>query len=427
MKRHIQSISFCLVVSLLLIPQLATAQTVSPPVIRIGFNYPKSGPYAQIGNNQYQGAKLALDEINLQGGILGRMIELVIRDSGSHVRRTRGNIKSLLEEENVQMVFGGVSSAVAIAACALCQEKWIPFFGTLTYSTDLTAEEAHRACFRESYNSWMAAKLLSKYMDHKLKGRRLFYITADYTWGWTTEESIRELTGTTDHQRHPAVRTRLGTSSFIQPLRQVEAASPDVLILTLAGGDLATALRQATVMGLKSRTNIIVPNLIRTDIVAIGPKAMEGVIGIMPWFWQVPYIFEYPRGIQFVERFKARYNDYPASAAASAYTILHEYKAAVERAGSFDGRAVIRALENHTYQIVKDPQTWRAFDHQSIQTIYLVRGKPAESYVEHPIAREHIEILDRMAGRTSARSHPQWLEVRRKAGKPDTLEPLTGD
>lgn len=427
MMKRLKSIFSVMVVSLLLLPQLTLAQTSSPSVVRIGFNYPRSGPYAQIGLSQYQGAKLAIDEINPLGGILGQMIQLVIRDSGSHVRRTKENIRSLLEDENVQMIFGGVSSAVALAACALCQEKWVPFFGTLTYSTVFTGEEAHRACFRESYNSWMAAKLLSNYMNKKFRGQRYFYISSDYTWGWTTEDSIRELTGTTDRGRHLAVRAELGTSNFINLLRQVEVAAPDVLVLTLAGGDLATALRQATVMGLKTRTKIIVPNMIRSDIVAIGPKAMEGVIGAIPWFWQVPYIYNHPRGIQFVERFKAQYNDYPTSAAASAYTILHEYKSAVERAGSFDGRTVISVLEDHPYQIVKDRQTWRAFDHQSIQTVYLVKGKPAAEYVERPIAHEHMEILDSMSGQSAARSHQQWLKVRRKAGKSDTLEPLTGD
>ena len=264
MKRLRSIISF-LVVSLLLLLQVAPAQTSSPSVVRIGFNYPKSGPYAHIGLSQYQGAKLAIDEINAQGGIRDHRVQLVIRDSGSHVRRTKGNIKSLLEDDNVQMVFGGVSSAVALAACELCQEKWVPFFGTLTYSTVITAEEAHRACFRESYNSWMAAKLLSNYLNKKFRKQRYFYISSDYTWGWTTEESLRELTGTTDRGRHPAARTDLGTSNFIELLRQVAVEAPDVLVLTLAGEDLATALRQATVMGLKTSIKIIVPNMIRSD------------------------------------------------------------------------------------------------------------------------------------------------------------------
>lgn len=410
---------------LLLLPQLLSAQSTPKAEIRIGFNYPQSGPYARIGMAQYQGAMLAADEINAQGGILNAQVLLVTRDSGSHVRKTEGNIKELLESENVRMIFGGVSSAIAITSCELCQEKWVPFFGTLTYSTATTGEAAHRACFRESYNSWMAAKLLANYMKQHFSGQRFFYITADYTYGWTTEQSIRELTNTTDPQRHPGIRTPFGTTNYVKVLQQVKASNPDVLILTLGGADLTAALRQATVMGLKDRSKIVVSNLLGSDIVNSGPHAMEGVIGTMPWFWKIPYIYAYPRGVGFVERFKARYHDYPTGAAASAYTILFEYKSAVERAGSFDGPAVIRALEGHQYQIVKDPQTWRVFDHQSIQTVYLVRGLPITAKAEDAADKYPIELLDSMAGQVAARSHEEWLAVRRKAGKADTLEPLT--
>ncbi len=79
------------------------------------------------------------------------------------------------------------------------------------------------------------------------------------------------------------------------------------------------------------------------------PKDMEGVIGALPWTWKVPYQFNYPKGQEFVEAFRKRYNRYPGTSGVSAYTIMYEYKAAVERAGSFDAVAVIKALEGHEY------------------------------------------------------------------------------
>ena len=126
MIRHLKSISACLAALLVLFFQHPQALAMTRPVVRIGFNYPQSGPYSQIGKSQLQGASLAVDEINAQGGILNHHIELVVRDSGSHVRKTNGNIKELIYQENVQMIFGGVSSAVAIAACTLCQSEGGP-------------------------------------------------------------------------------------------------------------------------------------------------------------------------------------------------------------------------------------------------------------------------------------------------------------
>jgi len=404
----------------------AVADTAHQAVVRIGFNYPQTGPYATEGLSQYRGALLAADEINANGGIRNHLIKLVTKDSGSHVNKTRTNIHRLIEDEDVRMIFGGASSDVAIAACELCQAKWIPFFGTLTYSPTTTGEEAHRACFRESYNSWMAAKLLSRYLNKSLGGRRYFYITVDYTWGWSTESAIRKLTDTMDHGMHPVSRMPMGSTSFIESLRAAQAAQADVVIMTLAGEDIVTALRQATVMGLKDRMQIVVPNMMRDSLARAGSEAIEGIIGTMPWLWQVPYRYQYQRGIRFVEQYKKMFNAVPTSSAASAYAILYEYKAAVERAGSFDGPAVIRALEGHAYRIVKDTQVWRAFDHQSIQTVYLVKGVNAEKTSAPGTTIKYIEILDSMSGDKAARSLEEWLLVRRRAGRPTTLEHLEG-
>lgn len=405
-----------------IVPAVAATNTV-----RIGFNYPQTGPYSDLGKYQLRSAEMAAEEINAQGGILGLKIELVKRDSASNVRRTKGNIKDLLENEKVRMIFGGVSSAVAIAACEMCQQHTIPFFGTLTYSTATTGEEGHRACFREPYNSWMAAKLIADYTRQHYKGKRFFYITANYIWGWTMEENLRLFTGTTDKKRHQSMRTPLGTNNFIRELRSAQSINPDVLILALGGKDMVSALRQATVMGLKDHCQIVVPSLTLGMAHGAGPEAMDGVIGALPWTWRVPYTYGYQGGIEFVERFKKRYNAYPTTSAASAYTILFEYKTAVERAGSFGGSNVIRALEGHTYQWTKDQQTWRQFDHQSIQSVYLVKGNPADVVAKDTLGQDYFEILHSMPGSQAARTHEQWQDVRRKAGKPLQLEPLPGE
>ena len=392
-----------------------------------GFNYPKTGPYASEGADQLRGARLALDEINASGGILGHKVLLEVRDSASDIGRTQRNINELLRKNDVKMIFGGVSSAVSIAACAICQEEKTPFFGTLTYSTATTGEEAQRFCFRESYNSWMAAKIISEHLAKNSKGKRFFYISADYTWGWTTEESLRLLTGTTDRERHPGVRTPLGTTNFLEALRTAKDAGADVLVLTLFGRDMAYCLRQATVMGLKEESLIVVPNLTLSMAKRAGPKAMEGIIGALPWMWRVPFIYRYPKGKTFVETYKDRYNTYPSSSSASAYAILYEYKEAAERANSFDGAAIVRALEGHRYQWVKDHQTWRQFDHQSIQTVYLVRGNPPELVKKDPYQLNYFEILGHLPGDQAARSHAQWRSIRENAGKPPELERLPGE
>ena len=149
---------------------------------------------------------------------------------------------------------------------------------------------------------------------------------------------------------------------------------------------------------------------------------MAGVIGSLPWTWKVPYQYNYQGGIDFVENFKKRFNRYPSTSAASAYTIMHEYKAAVERAGTFDTDAVIKALEGHEYQLLKDKQRWRAFDHQSIQTVYTVRCNPEEMVLKDKYHLDYFTIIGSLSGEEAARTRAEWNAARKAAGKPTYLQ-----
>jgi branched-chain amino acid transport system substrate-binding protein len=405
---------------------LFSDEAIAGDVVRIGLNYPETGPYAAEGLDQIRAAKMAVEELNSAGGILGHKIELAVRDSGSNVDKTKSNVTELIEKEGVKMVFGGSSSAVAIAASELCQAHWIPFFGTLTYSTATTGEDGHRVCFRECYDGWMGAKVMGDYLNRNFKGKRYLYITADYTWGWTTEESVRASTNTTDENVHKGVRTKLGTEDFTKELKFAKMVKPDVLVVVLFGKDMVNCLRQATLLGLKTDCQVVVPNLTLGMASGAGPKVMEGVIGAVPWTWRVPGKYGYERGKTFVDDFVKRYGRYPSTSAASAYTILYEYKAAAERAGSFETVGIVKALEGHSYQLLKDLQTWRDFDHQSIQTVYMVKCKPAAEVLKDPLKLDYFEIIHSMPGGEAARTYEEWKAIRIKAGKEPALEHLPG-
>jgi ABC-type branched-subunit amino acid transport system substrate-binding protein len=190
---------------------------------------------------------------------------------------------------------------------------------------------------------------------------------------------------------------------------------------------MATALKLANTMKLQDKAQIVVPNITLGMAVSAGPEAMQGVIGATPWTWQVPNKYDYPRGKEFVEKFTDRYLTYPSTSAASAYTILYEYKSAVERAGSFDPPKVVRALEGHEYELLKDKQRWRDFDHQSVQTVYAVKGKPAWEVHQSKLGLDYFDIISSLPGEQAVRTRNEWNAVRRAAGKPVTLEALASD
>lgn len=393
--------------------------------VLLGMNYPLTGPYSVEGLDQIRSARLAVDQINATGGILGRRVVLVPRDSGSDVLQTRLNVRELLDM-GCRMIFGGASSDVALEASRLCRLAGVPFFATLAYSSPLTEEFGHRFVFRECNDAWMTARVLGPWLNEHFPNKRFFYITADYTWGWSSEGALRRNTGTEDVHTHPGLLTPLGSTDFVRELELARDAQPDVLVLVLFGKDMAYALEKAVEMGFPRFCQIVVPNLTLGMAERAGAANMQGVVGTTSWNWKVPALLGQRRGQAFVDEFMHRYRRYPSSPGASAYTIVYEFKDAAEAAGSLEAMDIIRALEGRTFHLLKDDQTWRALDHQDVQTVFLVRGNPPEKVLSDPLRLDYFEILDSRPGSQTVLSEEAWKAARIKAGQPPYLEPAEG-
>ena len=393
--------------------------------VLLGMNYPLTGPYSVEGLDEIRAARLAVDQINAAGGILGRRVVLVTRDSASDVLQTRLNVRELLDM-GCRMIFGGASSDVALETSRLCRLAGVPFFATLAYASPLTVENAHSFVFRECNDAWMTARVLGPWLSEHFPGKRYFYITADYTWGWSTEDALRKNTGTEGIDAHPGLRTALGTTDFVRELELARDTQPDVLVLSLFGKDLAYALEKAVEMGFPRFCQIVVPNLTLGMAERAGATSMEGVVGTTSWTWKVPELLGQRRGQAFVDEFVRRYRRYPSSAGASAYTIVYQYKQAAESAGSLEATDIVRALEGHSFSLLKDEQTWRTLDHQCVQTVFLVRGNPPETVLSDPLRLDYFEILDSRPGSQTVLPEEAWKAIRAKAGQPPHLEPQLG-
>lgn len=401
---------------------LPTSLPAAQEVVKIGLNYPETGPYSKQGLDQKRAAEIAVEEINASGGILGKKIQLVYRDTKTNAKIAKANAVELFDKEGVPMIFGGSSSAEAIETGQVALQKNKLFFGTLTYSTETTGEYGHKHIFRECYDSYFAANALADYLKKNFAGKKYFYITANYTWGWTTESVLRAVTSTKDINEHPEVLTKLGADDFTKALTQAKESNAKVLVLSLFGRDMEIAVKQAYEMGLKKNMQIIVPDLNDDMAQGAGPEAMEGVVGTTPWIWNVPFIYKYQQGIAFVEKFEKKYHRYPTTSGASAYVILQEYKSAVERAGTFDTKPVIKALEGHKYTGLKDQQFWRDWDHQSVQTVYAVKCKPAAAVKKSKYQQDYFDIINVMKGEDAAVDFKEWSEIRHAVGMPPTLD-----
>lgn len=392
--------------------------------VTLGLNYPRTGSYKEEGLAQMRGALLAIDEINASGGVLGRPLRLSSRNSASRPEKAVANVDKLADE-GAAMLFGGASSAVAIAAGKRARERGLLYFGTLTYSNDTTGKDGHRYMFRECNSAWMSARVLGQYLNKHLPDRNYFYITSDYTWGHTSESSLRQATFTQDAAKHPGVRVRFPgapLADYRDALTQAAASQAQVLVLVLFGEDLVRAMRIADDMGLTGKMQVAVPNLTLSMVEQAGPNLMQGVLGTEPWTWRVPEIEGSERGKAFVQAFDDRYQTHPSSSAASAYSIVYQWADAVKRARSFDSEAVLAALENHRYRLLKDEQFWRPFDHQNVQTIYAVRVKPRDEVLKDKFKQDYFEIVHRLSGEEAAPSLAEWQAERSAAAQPLALK-----
>ncbi len=375
--------------------------------IKLGLSYPNTGRYKALGIEQARGALLAIEELNQQGGLLGQPLEMITAQGRSRADKAADTIKSLANQGAV-MLFGG--SPAPTAAMKEAARHKLVYFDTLTYSSTLNTSKnqaTHANVFQASYDSWMAAKSLAFYLKQSIQGKRVFYITADAEWGRQTEENLRRFTATEDHKRHPGTYVKFPRprpNDLEQAIQAAATSKADVLVLIQYSDDLSSALRIAHNAGIKERMKIVVPNLSLGIARSAGADAMEGVYGTTPWSWQVPYVYSFKKGQDFIAQYVKAYQEYPSYAAATAYSMVHEFHRAATQAGTTQSKAVIKALEGHTYIGVKDPQTWREFDHQNVQSVYVVKGKKREDVISSQYRQDYFDVLFDVSGLVVARS-----------------------
>ncbi|MEC7668551.1 MAG: ABC transporter substrate-binding protein, partial [Pseudomonadota bacterium] len=179
--------------------------------VTLGFNVPQSGPYADEGADELRAYQLAVEHLNGEGdggmlktfsskvlegnGILGKKVEYVTGDTQTKSDAARASAKSMIEKDGAVMITGGSSSGVAVAVQGLCQEMGVIFMAGLTHSNDTTGKDKKANGFRHFFNAYMSGAALAPVLKSNYgSDRKAYHLTADYTWGWTQQESIQAAT-----------------------------------------------------------------------------------------------------------------------------------------------------------------------------------------------------------------------------------------
>ncbi|WP_421703400.1 ABC transporter substrate-binding protein [Aliiroseovarius sp.] len=362
--------------------------------VTLGFNVPQSGPYADEGADELRAYQLAVEHLNgegdggmmntfsskaLQGnGILGKKVEYVTGDTQTKSDAARASAKSMIEKDGAVMITGGSSSGVAIAVQGLCQEAGVIFMAGLTHSNDTTGKDKKANGFRHFFNAYMSGAALAPVLAARYgKDRKAYHLTADYTWGWTQEESIVASTEALGWETVNTVKTPLAAtdfSSYITPVLQTDA---DVLVLNHYGGNMVNSLTNAVQFGLREKQvngrnfEIVVPLFSRLMARGAGEN-IKGILGSTNWHWSLT-----DEGSQaFVKSFGTKYGFPPSQAAHTVYCQTLLYADACERAGTFNPCGVAEALEGFEFDgLGNGKTTYRADDHQCFKDVLVVRGK----------------------------------------------------
>jgi len=261
-------------------------------------------------------------EKNLQGnGILGKKVEYVTGDTQTKSDAARASAKSMIEKDGAIMITGGSSSGVAIAVQGLCQEAGVIFMAGLTHSNDTTGKDKKANGFRHFFNGYMSGAALAPVLQ-KMYGsdRKAYHLTADYTWGWTQQESIQQATEAKGWETVNNVLTPLATTDFSAYVAPVLNSGADVLVLNHYGGNMINSLTSAVQFGLRDKLvngkkfEIVVP--LYSALMAAGAgENVQGVLGSMNWNWQL----QDAGSKAFVKSFGEKYGRPPSNSAPTCY------------------------------------------------------------------------------------------------------------
>lgn len=367
--------------------------------ILLGVLDSKTGVYAASGQNEIDGIQLAVDEVNGRGGVLGRQVKVVNRDDGTKPDVGVRSARELVQQENVDLLVGVLSSGVALAVSEAAYQLGVPFFCTGAHDDKVTGENANKTTFRFTAESTMIARAVAPYIVEK-GGKKWFFITADYAYGIGAEAAmVAELEGL-GGEVIGSERTPLGTTDFSAQLTKARGSGASAVVLVLYGPDLVAATKQFSEFGLGDDMYLSGHLQGPEMAVGVGASAMQGIYGCS-WDGTI----DTPASKAFFEAMKAKIGGTPNWRHYLGYMTAREALAGVDRARSTDAAALVKAMEGHEFDSLKGGKGyWRDFDHQAITDVAVIEAVPESDWAYPDQFFRVVELVD---GDSVARSREE--------------------
>ena len=356
----------------LVVAALAVAGTVpvAAQSIRIGeLNSYKTFP--AFLEPYRKGMDLAVAEINAAGGVLGRPLEIVVRDDNGNPGDAVRVAEELLSREKVALLMGTFASNVGLAVADLAKQRKVLFLAAEPLTDKIVWESGNRYTFRLRVSTYMQTAMLVPEAA-KLGKKRWAIVYPNYEYGQAATAAFKELLtgmqgGGIEFVEYAVPLGKIDAGPVVQALLD---AKPDAIFSALFATDLARFVREGELRGLFKDRPVF--NLLGGEPEYLDPLKEEAPVGWWvtgyPWYGIDTAVHK-----RFRDAYQAKFNDYPRLGSVVGYSAVKAAAAAIAKAGSTDTEKLVTALNGLTFESPFGPVTFRPLDHQSTMGAYVGR------------------------------------------------------
>ena len=353
--------------------------SLAAKALKIGIVDCYSGPASTYTNDVRDGFKLEVDKINAAGGILGRKIEVLTRDSKFKVDLGLSAAKELIYRENVDIMMGTINSALALAISNMCKKEKVPFFVTFSKSAKITGAKGHKYVFSITENTALAGKAAAAGLAQK-PYKKYWIAGDDYEYGHAIADGVWNNL----KKMKPGVELlgqswwKVGEPDFTPYITAILSAKPDAVIVATGGRDCVPFLKAAKATGFNERVPFFMHTATElSTLKPLGLEAPEGVIGTSNYFFYYPTT---NANKSFVKKFESAYNRKPAVGAVYGLLAAKFIFGAYKQAGKVDTDKFIDNVEGMWVNSPVGKVTMRAYDHQAMLPMFMGVTKKVAGY-----------------------------------------------
>jgi branched-chain amino acid transport system substrate-binding protein len=361
--------------------------------IKIGAMFISSGKMGGYGKHGGQAIQLAVDEINADGGVLGRNLEAVVEDTKLKKDVALALAERFVNQDKVDFLMGPTSSGIAMGLTEFARQNKKILVLTQAATDALTGAKFHPYVFSTLSNAMMHSRSGAYLMASK-PYKKYMCVGPDYSYGHSSwkmfKSKLQELRP--DVEFVGELFPKFLAQDYSEEIKKVLEAKPDAVWCPLWGGDAINFIKQALPTGLFDKVKFAFPVAGALEVlVPMGSDMPTGVYVSSRYFFTSP---DSSMNQRFVKDYYARFSEYPDYMAGETYAGVYFIKVAIERAGTIEADKIIEAMEKEplSWETPEGWKTMRSEDHSIVEDCLWGQTSPNEKYgFAIPISFESIQ------------------------------------